>query len=672
MWKNRHWIYSAIVFAVLLLAGLYFALLGALPSAQEIVEQRPPATSLLLDRHGELLYRFYANQDRIPIELEAVPRHLIQAVLAIEDRKFYQHRGFSLSGMARALRNNYRRGRTVEGGSTITQQLVKNRVIGSERTFTRKFRELVLAIKLELLLTKNQILELYLNQIAWGGTSYGIEAATLSYFGKSAAQLTLSESAFLAGLLKAPSNYSPFRRGNTSYLFRKRLVLNRMLDEGFITEEQRFEALNERLGFASQRVSIKAPHFSLYVKRLLKEKLGEHLLETGGLRIRSSLNLALHEDVQRLLSTQVRELFRHWVSNGAALITNPRNGEILSMVGSVDYFDAENHGAVNTTLSLRQPGSSIKPLTYAMALAGGKTARSLLSDKQIELEIPDEGSYVPRNIDYSFRGDLTLRQALAASRNVPAVNELVEIGVSTYVAKAETLGIHSWGEQNEFRFALTLGSGEVRMIDMAQMFSAFPNLGTAVAPNPLLSITDRDGDTIYTRDCAKTSADCHTQQAFSPGVAFLINSILSDNEARAPTFGRESNLRVPRHEVAVKTGTTDLLRDNWAIGYTSDRLAAVWIGNNDGSPMRFIHSGELGASKIWNSIMQRLLATRPSHRFPIPADIVSRPVCSSVSRTGCDACDETVWEFFVVGTETSHTCNDEEELTTAIDGENRS
>ncbi|TGD72643.1 penicillin-binding protein [Mangrovimicrobium sediminis] len=646
-----------IILTVPLLAclALLTVLLPGLPSAEEIVSARPPASSLLLDRHGELLYRFYDEQDRIPVDLSEVPEHLVQAILAVEDHDFYTHPGFSLSGMARALRNNMRGGGVLEGGSTITQQLVKNRVLSTEKTLLRKARELVLALRLEWRLSKAEILELYLNQVAFGGAAYGVEAAALSYFDKHVGELTLSESAFLAGLLRAPSRYGPFRTGSTEYLYRKRLVLGRLLAEGWIDQGEYTAALHEPLRFAERRVTLRAPHFSLYVRDLLTQRFGEPLLDTGGLRIRTTLNLQLQEDVQAIVSNGVAEMFRHWVGNGAALVTAPGTGEILAMVGSVNYFDAGKDGEVNVTLALRQPGSTIKPLTYAMALEDGKTALSIYTDEPIELEVPDEGAYTPRNIDYEFDGEITLRQALARSRNIPAVNQLVEIGVPRFIAKAETLGIHSWRDQNPYRYALTLGSGEVRMLDLAQLFSTFPNLGYPAAPDPILEVFDRDGARIYARECVSSTAGCKGEQAFAPGVAFLINDILSDSRAREETLGQALDLRIPGHQVAVKTGTTDLLRDNWAIGYTTDRLAAVWIGNNDGSPMRYLHSGQLGASTIWNRIMRRLLLTKPEHRFQVPPDIVRLPVCSTGTDRSCSDCQPRE-EYFLRGTESAAQC----------------
>ncbi|MEM1140961.1 MAG: transglycosylase domain-containing protein [Pseudomonadota bacterium] len=641
---------------LLALLWLYWFVLRDLPPAADVVEFQPAASGQLLARDGELLFRLFEEEDRLPVTLASLPRHLIDAVLAIEDQDFYSHWGFSPAGMARALRNNFTGSRSLEGGSTITQQLVKNRVLGSEKTIPRKLKELILAMGVERLASKDEILEMYLNQVAFGGVAYGVEAAARSYFDKPASALTLNESAFLAGLLRAPSTYSPFVGTQTAHLGRKRVVLQRMLDEGWISQHLHDQARDEPLVFSPTRTAIRAPHFALYVRQLLIDRYGENRVHTEGLRVRTSLDWPLQQEVQRQVTGTVNRLFRYWVGNGAALVTRPLTGEILSMVGSADFYDKEAEGEVNIALALRQPGSSIKPLTYAMSLQGGKTPVTLLSDTPIELEIPEEGNYAPRNIDYEFRGDVTLRQALAASRNIPAVNELVLIGVRNYIEKAQTLGIDTWQDQNDFRFALTLGSGEVRMLDMMHMYSTFPNLGYAVAPDPILSIEDRYGNVIYERECVTAADGCVEDQDFDPGVAFLVNDILSDNEARSATFGPGSDLEVGNHSVAVKTGTTDELRDNWTIGYTSDRLVAVWIGNNDNSPMRFIHSGTLGASTIWNAIMQHLLESQLPHRFPIPEDIVSEEVCLPAGTLGCATCAETRYEYFVRGSAPDTRC----------------
>ena len=602
-----------------------------------------------------MLYYFYGDQHRIPISLSDVSQPAIDATLAIEDKDFHHHWGFSITGMLRAIRNNFTNRITTEGGSTITQQLVKNRLLNREKRITRKIKELVLAIWVELTFSKREILQMYLNDVSYGGTAHGIEAAAWKYFDKPASSLTVPESAMLAGLLKAPSLYSPFGAKPESAKSRQKQVLRRMYEEGYLSHAQYQQYSEAELTLAPDQVKIEAPHFVMYVMKLLLTQYGQERLNTGGLHIKTTLDLALHNDTQKSLTNYIASLFRYRVKNGAVLITNPRTGEVLSMVGSVDYWDADIDGQVNVVLQLRQPGSAIKPLTYAMSLDNGKTAISMLDDSPVEYVIPDEGSYTPRNDDYAFRGDVILREALASSYNIPAVNELAGIGVLNYVEKAKQVGIH-WTNQNEYRVALTLGSGEVRMLDMAQLFSTFVNEGSPVAPNPFVEIIDATGRVLYRNNCPDSASGCRRPAVFTEETAFLINSILSDNESRSVTFGTSSDLFIAGHEVAVKTGTTNFLRDNWAVGYTSDWLVAVWIGNNDGAPMRFVHSGEHGASTVWNTIMNRLLEHSKMHRFDIPDSIVKLAVCPETGTLACDSCEEVIEEYFAPGTQPTERC----------------
>lgn len=628
-----------------------------LPSPNRLALGQSAASSIIYDRKGEVLYYFYGDQHRIPVPLSQISQPAIDATLAIEDQEFHHHFGFSIKGMLRALRNNFLKNSATEGGSTITQQLVKNRLLSREKRIARKIKELVLAIWVELLFTKKEILEMYLNDASYGGTAHGIEAAARKYFDKPASSLTVPESALLAGLLKAPTLYSPFGSRPALAASRQKHVLRRMYEENYISYQQFQDASETELDMANDAVKIVAPHFVMYVKSLLVENFGQERLNTGGLRIKTTLDLSLQLDTQERVTKYVRRLFRYRVKNGAALITNPRTGEILSMVGSADYFDSAIDGQVNVVLQYRQPGSAIKPLTYAMSLEGGKTAMSMLDDRPVEYEIPNEGIYKPRNDDYTFRGDVTLREALASSYNIPAINELASLGVLNFVEKAKEVGITNWTDQNEYRVALTLGSGEVRMLDMAQLYSTFANDGSPIVPNPLLEIAGLDGGILYKNNCAFSQQECNISHVFSADTAFLINSILSDNKSRSVTFGPSSDLYIHGHQVAVKTGTTNFLRDNWAIGYTSERLVAVWMGNNDGAPMRFIHSGAHGASTIWNGIMNNLLVHSKRHRFHVPDSIVRLEVCPETGTLACADCETVIEEYFAAGTEPLESCD---------------
>jgi len=647
---------GAVIFVALFIL-FSIAVFGALPSPKQLILERPATSSVVYDRTGVPLYYFYKEQHRIPVPLSQISQSAIDATLAIEDRHFFHHYGFSIAGILRAIRNNYSNNSATEGGSTITQQLVKNRLLSREKRFTRKLKELLLAVWVEFVYSKKQILEMYLNDASYGGTVHGIEAAAWKYFDKSASALTVSESAFLAGLLKAPSVYGAFGSQSSLAIARYRQVLKAMLDADFISRQQFADISSVEPTVSPGAVKLLAPHFVMYVRELLVKRFGEKRLYHDGLQIKTTLDLKLQDDAQERLTSYVRKLFRYRVKNGALLITNPRTGEILSMVGSVDYFDRANDGQVNVVLQYRQPGSSIKPLTYAMSLQAGKTAMSLLDDEPVEYAIPGEKNYKPRNNDSTFHGRVTLREALASSYNIPAVKELASIGVLNYVEKARALGIGNWKNQNPYRYALTLGSAEVRMLDLAQMYSAFANAGSPIAPNPLLEIADLNGKVLYKNDCATNVNDCPASHVFSPQTAFLISDILSDNNARSPSFGLSSDLNIRAHQVAVKTGTTDYLRDNWAIGYTSNRLVAVWIGNNDARSMRFVQSGSHGASTIWYGVMKKLLATSKPHRFQVPEGIVKRSVCVPTGTLACANCPQVREEYFVAGTQPQTSCN---------------
>ncbi len=647
-------IFAAALFLLALLT--YFWIFRGLPTPGDLSLNPPPTPSVIYDRHGVALYYFQQNRHRIPIELSEVSQAAIDATLAIEDRNFFHHHGFSITGILRALRTNLTSSSAAAGGSTITQQLVKNRLLTREKRFTRKVRELVLATWVELVFSKKEILAMYLNEVSYGGTVHGIEAAAWRYFSKSAAELTIPEGALLAGLLKAPGVYNPLGGRPELAFERQKQVLASMRRADFISPAQYRAFAQSSPSLAPGGVKILAPHFVMYVRQLLIEQFGEERLHRDGLQITTTLDYALQESTQERLTNHVKRLFRYRVANGAVLITAPRSGQILSMVGSADYFNAAIDGQVNVVLQYRQPGSTIKPLNYAMSLEHGKTPLSLLQDQPVEYAIPGEESYKPRNDDSIFHGAVTLRQALASSYNVPAVKELASNGVLNFVDKAKAVGIHNWRGHTAYRYALTLGSAEVRMLDLAQLYSTFANLGAPVPPNPLLQVTTLQGDVLYANDCALNAGNCASTAVFSPQTAFLINDILSDNEARSATFGPNSDLHIRAHQVAAKTGTTDYLRDNWTIGYTTDRLVAVWIGNNDGRSMRFIESGRHGASTIWQEIMRNLLMGTQPHRFEIPEGIVEREVCVSTETLACSTCPDVRKEFFSAGTEPRVPC----------------
>jgi penicillin-binding protein 1C len=591
------------------------------------------------------------------VPLAEISQPMIEATLAIEDKDFYKHYGFSPMGILRAALANLQGEQIEQGGSTITQQLVKNRLLNSERTIQRKLRELVLAVVTEGSYSKDQILEMYLNQVAYGGSTYGVEEAAWRYFHKSAKDLNLAESALLAGLPQAPSVYSPFGSNPELAFTRQEEVLRRMFEDGYISQEQWYEARNTVITFAEDRIDIQAPHFVMYVKRLLAEKFGEAAVQTGGLEVTTTLDLGLQKQTEKIVQQELVRLAPLNVGNGAALVTNPKTGEILSMVGSKDYFDFAHDGQVNVVLRPRQPGSAIKPLTYALALESGKNPATIIDDSPVVYQVVGSPPYAPKNYDGKFHGKVSLREALASSYNVPAVKTLAELGVSSMLDRAEEAGITTWQDHSRFGLSLTLGGGEVTMLELVQLYGSFANYGALVSLNPFLEIKNHKGEVLYYNECANGQTVCFERQVFEPEAAFLITDILSDNQARTPAFGPQSVLNIPGQEVAVKTGTTNSLRDNWTIGYTTDRLVAVWVGNNDNTPMHSVASGITGASPIWNKTIRLLLNPALPHVFSRPDDLVEVAICRTTGTLPCGACPLVVVETFVPGTEPTQACN---------------
>lgn len=660
-WRINFSLFGSLFFTVIFLLisyGIYDFVFKDLPSASDLSTQQQDLTTKILDRNGQVLYRIYEDENRTLVPLQAVSQDLINATIAIEDKNFYQHFGFSLVGIMRALFANATSEKT-QGGSTITQQLVKSRLLSNERTLQRKLRELLLALVVEGAYEKEQILEMYLNTVPYGGSTYGIEEAAWQYFNKHAKDLSLAESALLAGLPQAPSLYSPFGPNPEVARARQADVLRRMVEDGYISQIQADEARVEKLQFREDIINIRAPHFVMYVKQLLADIYGEDLVTKGGLEVRTTLDLDLQNEVQKIVSDEVNRLRNLEITNGAALVTNPKTGEILAMVGSANYFDFAHDGQVNVVVRPRQPGSSIKPLTYALAFEQGKKPSDLIDDTSITYQVVGSRPYTPRNYDNRFRGKITLREALASSYNVPAVKLLAELGVQNLINKGQELGISTWNDPSRFGLSLTLGAGEVLMLDMAELYSAFANLGYPVESNALLEVRDAHGKLLYFNDCALNRNNCYSSLKLSPQVAYTISDILSDNQARAGAFGLYSVLNIPGQEVAVKTGTTNNMKDNWTIGYTTDRLVATWVGNNDNTPMSFVASGITGASPIWNKIFLLLLDDSNPHQFAMPSNLLKVKICATTGTLPCSACPKVVEEIFVAGTEPKNACSDQ-------------
>lgn len=653
----------ATLFVVAIFGSLFYGMYSVhefifknLPDPSQLVNKEQAITTRILDRNGEILFRIYEDENRTLIPLDEIPKSMINATIAIEDQDFYSHHGFSARGILRAAIANYR-GEDLQGGSTLTQQLVKTRLLTSERTIQRKIKELILAVLVENAYSKDEILEMYLNQVAYGGTTYGVEEAAQQYFGKSARELTLAESSILAGLPAAPSAYTPFGPNPQLAISRQEEVLRRMVEEEFITTQEAMEARQQPLKLRENVIDITAPHFVMYVRSLLAEEYGEDVLQQGGLEVLTSLDTNLQNAAQKIVTDEVTSLERLRVSNGASLITNPTTGEILAMVGSKNYFDFEHDGQVNVTIRPRQPGSSIKPLTYALAFENGYTPSSVIQDAPITYNIAGSPPYSPKNYDGKYHGNVTLREALASSYNIPAVKLLASLGVSKLLDKGELMGISTWGDRSRFGLSLTLGGGEVLMTELSQVYGAFANGGYKMPLNPILRVTKADGTIVYENTCALYNEDCPRERVLDERVAYLMAHVLSDNAARTPAFGPQSTLNIPGQEVAVKTGTTNNLRDNWTIGFTSDRVVSVWVGNNDNTPMSYVASGITGASPIWNETIRLVLSDENPHVFPVPDGVVKATVCTTTNTLTCRGCPKTTEEVFIQGTQPSVYCD---------------
>jgi penicillin-binding protein 1C len=536
---------------------------------------------------------------------------------------------------------------TLQGGSTITQQLVKNALLSPERTLRRKIREAILTYFTEITYSKDQILEMYLNNSPYGGMAWGIQAAAQTYFDKDAKDLTLAESSLLAGLPASPTRFSPFGAHPELAKQRQERVLQMMVEAGYLNESEKSKVQSQKLEYAPPAIGIKAPHFVLYVKDLLAQEYGEAVVEQGGLRVTTTLDWELQDFAQAAVAAEVAKLKNLKVSNGAALATNPATGEILAMVGSKDYFEDQIDGKVNVTLRSRQPGSAIKPLNYALGLAKGLiTPATVLNDTPTCFNVAGQKPYCPVNYDGQFHGPSQVRFSLGNSYNIPAVKVLALNGLEDFVASASAMGIATFKDPKNYGLSLTLGGGEVRMVDMATAFSAFANLGIRQDLWTIQKVIDQAGKIIFEKKPEEGP------RVLSMEVAYLINHILLDNNARSAAFGPTSWLAVKNHpEVSVKTGTTNDRRDNWTIGWTPEILVAVWVGNNNNTPMSYVASGISGASPIWNKIISWALKDK-KQQWPLkPEGIIGAEICNlSGKLPNPDSPCQARFEYFIEGT----------------------
>ncbi len=628
--KAKFWLYLSIGF----LASVVVGFLGViavfawyskdLPSPDKLV-RREGFSTRINDRNGIAVYDVYDDVKRIPISWEEVPEWLKLATISIEDKEFYSHPGFSVKGMARAVYNIVVRGK-LQGGSTLTQQLIKNALLTSERRVSRKVKEFVLALQTERKYSKDEILLMYLNEAPYGGPLWGAGAAAEQYFDKQVSDLNLVESAILAGLPQRPSVYSPFS-GSDAYAQRATQVLRRMEEDGYISGDERAEATDqlEEVSFRESKSFFDAPHFVAHVRSLLEEKYGEDVVTQGGLTVTTSIDLELQRKAQDIVSEEIDKVDGLNITNGAAIVLDPETGEILAMVGSRDFSSEDIQGKFNVvTQGLRQPGSAIKPVTYATALEKGYTPSTLIMDVKTTFPVVGQEDYVPVNYDGQYNGPMSLRNALGNSINVPAVKLLAMVGIEEMLEKASQMGLSTLEPTKEnlrrFGLSVTLGGGEVTLIELASSYSSFANGGIRRGPVAILKVEDKDGKVLEQHKTVQG------KRVLSPEVAYLISDILADNTARQITFGLSSGLNVPGYKVAVKTGTTNDKRDNWAIGWTPNVLAGVWVGNNDNSPMKRVASGISGATPIWRKIILETLKTKPKKEFEPTDKIITAEV----------------------------------------------
>lgn len=617
---RRKFFYASLVLAVLVYSLLVGKITTFLPSPKLLVSSERPLTTEIYDRKGKLLYQIYEGKNRELVKLEDIPNNLINATIAIEDKHFFQHPGIDPTGIARSIYQAITTKSSLQGGSTITQQLIKNTLLTPERTLNRKIKEAFLALWAERVYSKNEILQMYFNEAPFGGPAWGVEAASRMYFGKDVKDLNLAESAYLAGLPASPTIYSPYGTNPEKGKERQKMVLYRMIQDGYITKKQADQALLQPLTFQLPASSIKAPHFVMYVKSLLTQKYGERTVSQGGLKVTTTLDLDIQEMAESTVQNEVDKLAYLSVSNGAAMVTDAKNGQILAMVGSKNYFDSKV-GNFNVALALRQPGSSIKPITYATAFEEGFSPATILLDSPTTFLPPAGGPweppYTPVNYDGKFHGPVTIRTALGSSYNVPAVKTLATVGLPKMLETAKKMGITTLTKTSDYGLSLTLGGGGVKMLEMMSVYGTLASGGVKYQSEAILKVTDADGNIL------EENKETIGKTALTPEVAYLLNSILSDNNARTPAFGSNSLLQIPDHTVAVKTGTSDDKRDNWTFGYNPEFVVGVWVGNNDNSPMDpNLASGVTGAAPIWHDIMVNLLAGKKDLAFKRPAGII--------------------------------------------------
>jgi len=600
--------------------GLFVGFIGimwlsrGLPNPNQLLNREVVESTKIYDRTGEhILYDIHGDEQRTLIKLKDLPNYVKWATISIEDKNFYEHKGISIWGILRGVVWQTVRGRRIQGGSTLTQQFVKNAILTSQRSISRKVKEWILAYRMEKRFSKDEILQMYLNEIPYGSTAYGIEAASRRYFSKSAKDLTLAQASLLASLPQAPSLYSPYGSHKKRLIIRQHYVLTLMAEQGYITEEEAEKAKNEELIFSKPSLNITAPHFVMYIKELLTKKYGEKMIEQGGLKIYTTLDLYKQKIAEEVITEKGEINVEKWEASNASLVSiDPKTGEVLAMVGSKDYFNDKIDGQVNITTSLRQPGSSMKPLVYASMFDLGYNSNTILYDVDTNFSTEKNKTYEPKNYDLKQHGPVSIRKALAGSLNIPAVKGIYLAGVDNVIKFAKELGYSSLEDKDRFGLSLVLGGAEIKLLEHTNAFSGFAREGEIQPITVILKIEDRNGKTLEEWKKKKP------KKVFKENVAKMINDILSDNSARAYAFGEHNWLTLGKRPVAAKTGTTNDYRDAWTIGYTPSLVTGVWVGNNDNSKMKRGAAGGVVAAPIWHDYMEKVLGDTPIEEFKKP------------------------------------------------------
>ncbi len=637
----------ALIILILLVPPLTYLYFASDLRDKESIMNRGKTGLTLQTRDGETFFKFYQPKEIKYVPISEIPESMQKAVIATEDKNFYNNPGFSIRGIARAFFVNLFAHKIVEGGSTITQELAKNAFLNNRKNFLRKYQEIVLAAELNRRFSKEDILEMYLNSVYFGEGAFGVENASVAYFGKHASELTVSESALLVGILPAPSAYSPLSNDDANALRRQKIVLSEMVEDKYITVEEKNQAISKPLHYQPTKIddgNTLAPHFALYVKKQLIDKYGEERIIREGFQVKTTLNKANQGYAERIVKNQVLNLKYNNASNAAAIAIDPKNGEIQVMVGSYDWND-ENFGKTNMSVSPRQPGSSFKPLIYSAAIEKKLiTPATILDDSPKTFEGYSKDKPLLNN-DKRFRGPVTVRRALANSLNIPAVEVMEKVGVSEGLDHSKKFGITTL-DKFEGGLSLVLGASEVKLLELTNAYGVFANKGVLNEPKAIIEIKDKYGKNVDNTgglfsflNIFKVFKPGTSQRVLSEEAAFLISSILSDNRARAETFG--GSLTVSRI-AAVKTGTTNDYRDALTVGYTPSLVVGVWVGNNDNSPMDNV-AGSLGAAPIWRSLMNNFLLNTKLETFQKPTFVVSQPVCVTGART--------ITEYFIAGTQ---------------------